>query len=670
MASIYVEAQSSSSILAYLYNLSSVGESGRTVEWYLNNSYVGYDSLGTSDSTTNNFIFDGLAANTTYTITGKVFVDGYVVESKSTTCTTLSGSGSDLTEWEIFDTRSALNMEDQYEISYVINEYQVNRIKMSFVEDGEITIYAYSNDGCCLTLSYESSIDSELGYPESYEAQDYNRNGGSVEFTYDVVAGDVYYLYTSNYSASTSGGSVDVKITPPGVVANAPSWDSVDSIEQLSGTTYTVLIHGLDPDFTGQWYFSYTLTDVTNSELVDSNGDIAFTPEYNSTYGYWIAYQKAGLTRGSTYALNIGVGYAGTDGDIIYETFNFDFTVEGESVDVSSAYIDISDKTGTSLTVKIKGLDTSYSRNDRYIYWSIDGAERPSVSLGAGVTESDTYTFSNLNPCTSYTIGAKISYTSDGTSLTKVLEDKQFSTGWKTSWQSGFGTISSSTSVSWTLSSATICYTSVKFSTSGTVTFYTSGSTDTKGYLSTTTAFDNTNGYPSAILKEDDDSAGNYNFKFTYSVTAGTTYYIWVRGYDTSTAGSTTLNIDLSAGRPALFNWTDDGDVDGEKVQGGAYNLTAASWCDLLDNINEVRSYCGYSTYSSGSLSTNYTVFTYPKIGDTFTYMHYNQALMAIATIYSNKLGVSGVFDSNAVTKNSPVTAACLNVLRNLLNDL
>ena len=133
MASIYVEAQSSSSILAYLYNLSSTGESGRTVEWYLDGDYVGYDSLGTSDSTTNNFTFDSLDAGTTYTITGKILLDGYVVESKSTTCTTLSGSGSDLTEWEIFDTHSALNMEDQYEVSYVINEYQVNRIKMSFV---------------------------------------------------------------------------------------------------------------------------------------------------------------------------------------------------------------------------------------------------------------------------------------------------------------------------------------------------------------------------------------------------------------------------------------------------------------------------------------------------------------------------------------------------------
>ena len=75
------------------------------------------------------------------------------------------------------------------------------------------------------------------------------------------------------------------------------------------------------------------------------------------------------------------------------------------------------DTSGTTyLAVYVSGLDTSYSRDDRYIEWEIDGSSSGSGSLSAGDSSSSSQYFINLSPGTTYYISATIHYSSTPTS--------------------------------------------------------------------------------------------------------------------------------------------------------------------------------------------------------------------------------------------------------------
>lgn len=694
MASIYVEAQSSSSILAYLYNLSTVGESGRTVEWYLNDEYEGSASLSSSASTTNNFYFNNLAPSTTYKITGKITIDGYVVESKSTTCTTSSYSGGDsggdttTEEWSVAFYNSRLNYSETETFNYSLYPGDVVRIAIKFANSGMAKFYSTSGVDTIGFLSSSSSFNTSTGRPSNVLTS----HDGNTDFSFEyaVTAGTQYYLFVRCYYA-TVHGYIPITIEPPG-----SSGDSGDS----SSDTWIAYNYGSQANISSTFQKSMSISNgklcymtvsfanageatFYSSGSADIVGYLSNIENFDTTNGrpkYILAQDDDSGTNYNfsfTYKVEANLGYyiclrnhsvsASSDTTLCIEP------PAGEDVNIGGASISKVEATGTTITVRVDGLDSSYSRNDRTITWYIDGSEKDTVSLGAYVSQSGTYQFTGLKPSTSYTIGASIYYTSNGVGATKILDNVPMSTAnWATSQKSGLGTVSSSKTASWTLSAATICYASVKFSKSGTVTFYSTGSTDTRGYLSTSTPFDNTNGYPSSILAEDDDSNGNYNFKFTYAVSASTTYYIWVRGYDTGTTGSTTLNIEYSdiPDTPSVFEWS------AVKQQGGEFNLTATEWKNLQTKVNEVRTYlrskynnASITQWPNGTLSQGTSVFTSPTSGDVFTATHYNQVLMAIAGAYS-ELGTPNVYNSWAVKQGDTITASCINKLVSLVNDL
>lgn len=97
---------------------------------------------------------------------------------------------------------------------------------------------------------------------------------------------------------------------------------------------------------------------------------------------------------------------------------------------------------------------------------------------------------------------------------------------------------------SWTLSPSTCRYFSFTPTISGDFVVYSNSSIDTFGYLTSNITSLNSRGQPSSnILASDDDYAKNYggtgaNFGICYKVTAGTTYYIYVKPYRDSTANS------------------------------------------------------------------------------------------------------------------------------------
>jgi len=168
------------------------------------------------------------------------------------------------------------------------------------------------------------------------------------------------------------------------------------------------------------------------------------------------------------------------------------------------------------------------------------------------------------------------------------------------------GSISALKSTSISLSSYTLYRYKVSFANSGTAKFYTEGtSADTYGFLSTSTGWDSENGTPSSPLKEDDDTNGAPNFFISYNVTAGTTYYIWVRGYSGSTTGSTTLYIE-----PPGQSWTVSSGALGtiSKETSASFSLSTKQikrYSVSFENSGEATFYTSSSEDTYGYLSTS-----------------------------------------------------------------
>lgn len=562
------------------------------------------------------------------------------------------GGSSSSGDWVIAYENGYSNVSSTMELEYELLEGEVARIRVRFTESGTAEFYSEGDGDTVGYLSDQDSdyFDTSSGTPNStLTSNDDGGTGNNFSFTYDVEAGTYYYLYVRHYSL-TASGTPTVFIVPPGSSVDMGLADIVAE-SSASGTEITAYVDDLGTGYDDgvasiRWYIG----------AVSDSSYFGETLVYDTTSSDSFTFE--GLTADTQYTLYAVIVYY-VNGTEYNKTISKDVTTN-ESVTIDGAYVEFGSNTGTTITVSVKGLDTSYGRNDRYIYWSIDGVEKSPVSLSSGVSQSNSYTFTGLSPSTSYSIGARITYTSNGSTLSKELEDISCSTAnWASEQQSGLGTVYTTKTASWTLRKATIFYASVKFSQSGNVTISSSGSYDTYGYLTTgTPSFDNSNGVPNNYVAYDDDDGDSSNFSLTYAVEAGVTYYIWVRGYGTSTTvGAITLNVAFS-NRPELFTWDDGSTV---KTSGKEFDITASEWCALLDNINAVRVYKGYSQIQTGSTAA---YFTYPDSGDEFTAIHYNQALNGI----TGMLG-SGYSD-NAVSSGDETTAAKINLLVEWLNDI
>ena len=108
---------------------------------------------------------------------------------------------------------------------------------------------------------------------------------------------------------------------------------------------------------------------------------------------------------------------------------------------------------------------------------------------------------------------------------------------------------SSTVTRSYTLTAGYGYYLAVRFSTSGSAVFYSEGSNiDDIAYLTASdSGYNPDNGVPYDLVDNDhsydDDSGTGNNFRLQWNVTAGTTYYLWFRMYQTSGSGSVTLYV-------------------------------------------------------------------------------------------------------------------------------
>lgn len=113
-----------------------------------------------------------------------------------------------------------------------------------------------------------------------------------------------------------------------------------------------------------------------------------------------------------------------------------------------------------------------------------------------------------------------------------------------------------------------------------------------------------------------------------------------------------------SSNRPNKFEW------DSPKIKGQPFNITAEEWGNLLDNINAVREYKGYSAISSTSNADAIARFYYPSKGDNFLASMYNQCIYAFEDMELLD------YNSYRVLKGDPITADAINFLVETINSV
>lgn len=127
----------------------------------------------------------------------------------------------------------------------------------------------------------------------------------------------------------------------------------------------------------------------------------------------------------------------------------------------------------------------------------------------------------------------------------------------------------------------------------------------------------------------------------------------------------TTKSESSSSNRPNEFKWKDG---TKEKQPKKPFDITAEEWGNLLDNINAVREYKGYSKIKITTIP-NYgiTEFYYPKPNDPFYATNYNQCLYAF-----NDMGIitDTQYAEHAVKPEYPITANAINFLIETINSV
>ncbi len=287
------------------------------------------------------------------------------------------------------------------------------------------------------------------------------------------------------------------------------------------------------------------------------------------------------------------------------------FYTEGTEVDVCG-YLSTS-----------SGWESENGEPSSYIKYDDDGHGAPNFGIQYNVTAGTTY----------YVWVRGLSGSSSG-DVTLCIEPPAKS--WSQN-QKDYGTISAKKTESISISSYTLYRRKVVFSKSGTAKFYTTGtSTDTYGYLSTSTSWNSTTGRPTDYLASNDDGNGDGNFYISYNVTAGTAYYVWVRGYSDTTTGSTTLNIE-----PPVDTWT--------LVAGAFGTISSEASASFTLGTKQMRRY-SVSFENSGSAN-----FFAMGSEDTWGYLSTTtgfDSTNGMPTSYLAEDGTSGPGDNFAITYN------------------
>lgn len=316
-----------------------------------------------------------------------------------------------------------------------------------------------------------------------------------------------------------------------------------------------------------------------------------------------------------------------------------------------------------SITTRNISTDSFQARvTDMYIdlyktvTWYIDGSEWDHEELGTSDTSSNWITFDRLNPDTEYKITAEIYYEIGTTD--RVIEYVI------TESQSGGGYEPDMSNVYIQKMTPSDPATQIAVRLRGLDTSYSEDNWRLTWYLH------NPNLSGSTLVASDSENVAagdNRSSIITFSgLTPETTYNVEcrIRYYVNGSLSTEWVYLDgvvtesQSSTRPDYFEW------GAPKISGGTFNITADEWCGLLNNINNVRVYKGYSEISSTSDSSAIARFYYPSKGDKMLASMYNQCIYAFEDM--------GLLDysSYRVLKGNPITADAINFLRDTINSV
>lgn len=141
----------------------------------------------------------------------------------------------------------------------------------------------------------------------------------------------------------------------------------------------------------------------------------------------------------------------------------------------------------------------------------------------------------------------------------------------------------------------------------GELSVYTSGSVDTIGYFGSSVTFNQATGTPSSYSIMDDDSNGGGNFLITTeSFNPNEFYYVWVRGYDSSNYGWTTVYFDFTPAQGVTIDPYYLGMV-----------MTTTSGVYYVDSEHVIMVQCSFPRSGTVTVYTTGDVDTYGYFGST-----------------------------------------------------
>lgn len=184
--------------------------------------------------------------------------------------------------------------------------------------------------------------------------------------------------------------------------------------------------------------------------------------------------------------------------------------------------------------------------------------------------------------------------------------------------------VDSTGSSTFNLSPGTLRVYGVEFSKNGIATFHVESSMDTIGWLTLGTGDDYYNpgaSEPHNSLVMDDDSYDGNDFQFTHEVSAGITYYVWIRGANWDTSGSGRFVVENASTSVPIWTWyysngsaTDVETRDSyEALKTGTptTDFSYKVWNDIVSKVSAILDYQDdgwdrtYATLTNTKMSTS-----------------------------------------------------------------
>lgn len=208
--------------------------------------------------------------------------------------------------------------------------------------------------------------------------------------------------------------------------------------------------------------------------------------------------------------------------------------------------------------------------------------------------------------------------------------------------------ITSEKSFSKTFDAGRVFCFSMQFQRAGVVTFQTTGSSDTYGYLTAEdTGINGDTGAPlSTILARDDDSGEGYNCKIEYNCNAYQWYFFYVRLYGSTTTGTPTIKITPpgSGGFTVTYNHY-VGDVlqattQDTNVASGAQITLANKATTISGHVYDHATNSGGTTVTTATITSNATFNLYyvPTGGNKTLTVYRNGNCKRVDIIYNGRI--------------------------------